>query len=192
MLVDDEGAEDEEDEDPFFFDGSLAPNTHHHPMTLSGGGGSSSLDILSPKPWVSRQDRAKVSPDAALLESLSRRLIECFCTQDWENPLLSLATPNFSAYIDHAEARVRSFDEHVEFHKMLHLAHPEYVYEVDNVSADVDDEKGLASVWALLTVTGYPAHIRRESLTVLSWRRRKGKWRCYKQLGIRGVNWFDS
>jgi hypothetical protein len=191
MLVDDtssstyaSSASDDDEEE------SLGRSTTHN--LPSADSISTSLSILAPKPWVPQQNRAQTSPDAALLESLSRQLINCFCTQDWDNPLLKLATPNFSAYIDHAEARVRSFDEHVEFHKSLHLAHPEYVYEVDNVSADVDDEKGLASVWALLTVTGYPAPIRRESLTVLSWRRRKGKWRCYKQLGIRGVNWFDS
>jgi hypothetical protein len=187
MLVD-----DDDDDENFDFDDEELAHEHHTPNSLPSDSIHSSLDILKPKPWVPQQGSAKASPDAALLESLSRQLIECFCTQDWDNPLLKLATPNFSAYIDHAEARVRSFDEHVEFHKSLHLAHPEYVYEVDNVNADVDDEKGLASVWALLTVTGYPAPIRRESLTVLSWRRRKGKWRCYKQLGIRGVNWFDS
>jgi hypothetical protein len=192
-MDDDTSTSDFSDEDP------VVPTSHHHHSlppsddAIIGCNSSSSLSILAPKPWVPQLDPSKsTSPDAALLENLSRQLINCFCTQDWNNPLLQLATPNFSAYIDHAEARVRSFDEHVEFHKALHAAHPEYVYEVDNVSADVDDGKGLASVWALLTVTGYPAQIRRESLTVLSWRRRKGKWRCYKQLGIRGVNWFDS
>lgn len=161
------------------------------------GAATTSLEILNPAPWVpvsdpEAEEEKAVNPDRELLESLSTQLIQIFCTQDWDNPLLELATPNFTAYIDHVDAKVRTFDEHIAFHQWLHLNHPDYVYEVDNVSADVDDARGLACVWTQLRVTGYPTHIRRESMTVFWWRRRKGKWRCYKQFGIRGVNWFQG
>lgn len=119
-----------------------------------------------------------------MLENLSAAIIRIFCEQDWSNPLLQYALPNFTAYIDYNEIRTRTLEEHINFHKWMHKRNPGYVYEVETVSADVDEGKGLASVWATLRVTGHPLRIQRESVTILWWRRRQGLWRCYKQFGV--------
>lgn len=144
----------------------------------------SSLEILDPEPWVPRDSERSNGDSAAVLEQLSASMIRIFCEQDWSNPLLKYALPNFSAYIDYDEVRSRTFEEHIAFHKWMHKRYPGYVYEVENVLADVDEAKGLASVWATLKVTGHPLKIQRESVTILWWRRKAGQWRCYKQFGV--------
>ncbi|KAK4495156.1 hypothetical protein PRZ48_013483 [Zasmidium cellare] len=144
---------------------------------------SSSLEILNPEPWVPQESNNPNPQSAKILEELSTAMIQIFCEQDWSNPLLKYALPNFSAYIDYDEVRSRTLDEHIAFHKWMHKKYPGYVYEVETVSADVDDVKGLATVWATLRVTGHPWKIQRESVTILWWRRKQGQWRCYKQFG---------
>lgn len=144
----------------------------------------SSLEILDPEPWVPMESKESNSTSATLLEQLSASMVRIFCDQDWSNPLLNHALPNFSAWIDHDEVRSTTLEEHIAFHKWMHNMHPGYVYEVETVSADVDEAKGLASVWATLRVTGHPLKIQRESVTILWWRRKAGQWRCYKQFGV--------
>lgn len=145
---------------------------------------TSSLEILNPEPWVPKKSADSRSQTTMVLEHLSASIIRVFCEQDWSNPLLKHATPKFRAYIDYSELRVETLEEHIAFHKWMHKMNPGYVYEVETVSADVDDEKGLASVWATLKVTGHPLKIQRESVTILWWRRRQGQWLCYKQFGV--------
>lgn len=74
----------------------------------------------------------------------------------------------------------------------MYRDHPGYEYKVSTVSADVDEAKGLASVWATLRVTGHPHKIQRESVTIFWWRRRANHWKVYKQFGVRGVRWFEG
>lgn len=149
-----------------------------------------SFHILAPYAWVPRNARRPQSPTTTMLEQLSRTIIEAFCAQNWTHPLLKHAVPNFHAYIDSMEVRTRSLEQHVEFHKWMHHMNPGYVYDVLHVSADVDEEKGMATTWATLKVTGHPLRIQRESITILFWRRRRGQWQTYKQYGMRGVGWF--
>ena len=49
--------------------------------------------------------------------------------------------------------------------------------EVLRVNADVDEERGKAKVWLLLSA-------RQESVLILSWRKEGGSWRCYRQVGM--------
>jgi len=151
---------------------------------------TTSLDILNPQPWVPRTSKSDSSETEQMLEQLSKGLVEVFCANDWASPLLAYVNPQFQAYIDYSSAQVRSLQEHIDFHKSMHEQYPGYVYEVQAVSADVDEVKGLASTWTTLRVTGHPQKIQRESITVFWWRRKQGMWRVYKQFGVRGVGWF--
>ena len=65
--------------------------------------------------------------------------------------------------------------------------YPDYHAEEMNMSADVDEAHGRATVWMLLRITGHGENVQRESLTIGYWKRRKGQWVAYKQTGLRGV-----
>lgn len=56
---------------------------------------------------------------------------------------------------------------------------PNDVYhgEILRVNADVDEERGKAKVWLFLSA-------RQESVMILSWRKEKESWRCYRQVGM--------
>lgn len=153
---------------------------------------TTSLDILKPEPWVPQKPMNVRGQTAETLEQLTTSFFEIFCNQDFSNPLLEYASPKFQAYFGWNESETRNLEEHIAFHKLMAQKNPGWVYEVLAVSADVDEEKGVASVWATLRVTGHPVKIQRESVTILWWRRRRGVWRAYKQFGIRGVTWFDD
>lgn len=151
---------------------------------------ATSMQILKPGAWVPTKPRPARGETETILEQLSKALIEIFCNRDFSNPLMAHAAPNFQAWLDYNGSQVRSLEEHIAFHKWMCRTNPGYEYDVLAVLADVDEDKGLASVWATLRVTGHPVKIQRESVTRLWWRRKEGRWKCYKQFGLRGVAWF--
>lgn len=52
-----------------------------------------------------------------------------------------------------------------------------YQGEILRVNADVDEERGKAKVWLLLSA-------RQESVLIFSWRKEGESWRCYRLVGI--------
>lgn len=63
--------------------------------------------------------------------------------------------------------------------------------EVITVSANVDEERGRASVWVLFRESDLRSRgLSGENVSVLSWWRERGVWRCWRQSAVRGVSGF--
>lgn len=63
--------------------------------------------------------------------------------------------------------------------------------EVITVSANVDEERGRASVWVLFRESDLRnGGLSGENVSVLSWWRERGVWRCWRQSAVRGVSGF--
>lgn len=96
--------------------------------------------------------------------------------------------PDYAAYLEYAgRPYVRGRSAFMEQHRNFGRAHPNYTFEVDSALADMNEKNGTAMVWLLLKVTGHPMNVKRESVTIVFWKRIAGKWKAYKQTGIRGA-----
>jgi hypothetical protein len=154
-----------------------------------------SLEILNP-PRSSTKRKPENNPTAAHLESLSTLLIQLAAEQDFTHPVWSTHLhPKFTGEFSYAletpdQIPFRDFAGFVAYHRAIREKYPDYYFEVVNVSADVHERNGTASVYILLRVTGYPSRsIERASILVLRWRHCEDSWRCYREGVIRGVQW---
>jgi hypothetical protein len=150
---------------------------------------TSSLDILNPTPSKSIRTPEE-GEKAHHLEALSKLMIERAAAQDFTHPVWRNLSPKFVGEFDyHTEEPVRDFAGFVRHHRTIREKFPDYFFEVVNVSADVHERNGTASVYVLLKVTGYPTSLERASILVLRWRHQEDSWSCYREGVIRGIQW---
>lgn len=64
--------------------------------------------------------------------------------------------------------------------------YPEYDCYPISIIADVDEREGTANVWVIMSVTGHPPTVRKESVTILHWVRGCNGWVMVRSVGIRG------
>ena len=150
------------------------------------------LEILSPKSEIEVSDFVPTkSATAIYLEDLQVHLANCLNRHEWDHvDLKTYVAVNFQAFMQHmSEPIVTTRKAFIERYKNLCRTHPEYSYEVEHVNADVDDARGTAIVWYVLSIWGHPKGVERKSVSVNTWERNKGKWLCVKQTGIRGIGW---
>lgn len=154
---------------------------------------TSSLHILMPDPPVPNQPRRSGrARTRAHLEGLTARLVDHVAKHEWDHEDFELlVAPDYAAYLEYAEHPIsRSLEEYLQNYREFAAANPDYAIDIISISADVNEKKGLASVWMHLRVFGHPTAVWRESVTVVYWKRKLGKWTCYKQNGVRGVGWY--
>ena len=135
---------------------------------------------------------ASKTPTASYVECLCTRVVECISTRSWDDTIFEHFTPGFQAFVEHSDKPlVRSAEEYIDLYKRKAEDNPRYRGEVLNASADVNKEKGKATVWLLIRIHGDPEDVIRESVTIAFVRRRKGKWWFEKQIGMRGIQFGD-
>lgn len=125
------------------------------------------------------------------LEQLNARMVGRVSDHDWTHTdFQDFMDPDYKAYLEYNDIPMsKNRDEYLENFKSFTNAYPDYSIGIHSINADVDDKHGKAKVWLFLRVYGHPKDLVRESVTVVHWRRKKGKWVCYKQNGIRGICW---
>jgi hypothetical protein len=67
---------------------------------------------------------------------------------------------------------------------------PEYRTEVQDISVDVNEATGTASVWILRTCDGLADFMRRENVCHLTWQWEEGDWYCIEYEAIRYFPFF--
>lgn len=136
------------------------------------------------------KEPARKSSNTIFLEKLVARLIGYIAAHDFSNPeLQEYLTDDYTAFLEYIGEHplLEGREAFLEHYRGFAAEHPEYMLEVESVVADVNEKNGTATVWSLLSVTGEPKGLRRQSVTVHWFRRKGGKWRAHKQTGVRGL-----
>lgn len=143
-------------------------------------------------PSSSYDSSAQIST-AAYLEDLSARIIGRIRNQDWSHrDWVEHVGDNFTVYAPAAFLEQLNYpststrEAYIESYKAFIKANPEYDCDPVSIEADVDEREGTAKVWIVMSVTGHPPLVRKESVSILHWVRTKDRWVAVKQVGIRG------
>ncbi|EME40350.1 hypothetical protein DOTSEDRAFT_82939 [Dothistroma septosporum NZE10] len=147
--------------------------------------------------WISDEDAwQRVSgrslKTASRLEKLSTTAVEAINNRSFneakESPLFA---SGFSAKFDDLE-ETASLSEHADYLRSVAEAHPEYSVRVVNVSSNVDEAGGAATVYILMSVSGRPRSIRRQAMSVVRWiRQDNGVWLIASASIMRGMTASD-
>ncbi|KAF2171022.1 hypothetical protein M409DRAFT_18995 [Zasmidium cellare ATCC 36951] len=142
------------------------------------------------------------TPTALHLEQLTLGLYDAYDRRDFDKPLRNFICPTFrnaprsptSTAPDqrmqkHRNATFSStgYDAFVELMNLEYFQ-TDFRMKVTEVSADVDEDAGVARVWKVGRVIGLPEGQERESVTCLEWKRQaNGDWLCVMHFGLSGV-----
>ena len=126
------------------------------------------------------------SPDP---ESLTRELIHIINTRDFRNPITSRMDSAMEYDADWG-LHTRDKESLLQGQENYAAQNPEYHLEIMNASTEVNEGKGRAKVWMLLEVTGIALGVRKESIILMYWRLRGGRWCYYPHKGLRGVGGY--
>lgn len=146
--------------------------------------------LLSQKEPLHSSKIYKKSTNAKLLERLADRLLVHVAEHDFSHPdLYEYIVEDYTAYLEYftEEQLLKGRNTFLSSYQAFVDANPHYSVELESVIADVNEKNGTAAVWMLINVTGHPAGVRRQSVTMQQFKRKGGKWRAYKQSGIRGM-----
>lgn len=145
-----------------------------------------SLQLLSPPSTPA--DSHKKTATTRYLEDLNTRIVNAIDTHDWENPAFDHIAPDFQALMEFSDTPIaRGREEYVGVYKKLVAKHPEYRCKIMNTSANVNENKGEATIWTVVQVFPDPNTVR-EGVTLSNLSRRDGKWWYTRRLGIRGIS----
>ncbi|KAF2169529.1 hypothetical protein M409DRAFT_19942 [Zasmidium cellare ATCC 36951] len=155
---------------------------------------TSSLALLLPpastnennSPSYPTDQKFAQTPATSELETLTRTVIDAINARSYQ-PIHNLVASTYKADLDDI-SRSDSYDQDVTQLWNLSSDNPGYRVEVMEVEADVDERGGYAIVYCLLSVTGRPANIRRQSVSIVEWMRRNGQWQFYKATLMRGLD----
>ena len=126
---------------------------------------------------LSTEDYLKGNSEAICNETLNNR--------NFNSPWLDYLAPDVVA-IHEATAVVQGRERLITNLRELLQTMPDYHADILNTTAIVNERKGTATVYLHLFLSGMPDGIRRESVNVLAWQRRKGEWLLTKHQGMRG------
>ncbi|KAF2163149.1 hypothetical protein M409DRAFT_26594 [Zasmidium cellare ATCC 36951] len=138
----------------------------------------SSLEILRPTPSLrtpTHRPTHSPSKTAHDLETRSIAISRALLLSDPTHPVLKTnLTPDFTSEEPNRSRTCVGID-------------------VITVSANVDEERGRASVWVLFRESDLTSGgLSGENVSVLSWWRERGVWRCWRQTAVRGVSGFTQ
>ncbi|KAK4505190.1 hypothetical protein PRZ48_003153 [Zasmidium cellare] len=147
-----------------------------------------SLDILCPTPSTSDVKPPK-SATALFLEGLHHQIVTTLNARDFDSPILTTyLDPNLTAYMEHTTAPyVTDRTAFLNRYRTMAAEHPNYRFELAEVEASVDEERGKALCFFKLRIWGHPEGVEREGVYVNMWKRKKGNWVCKRQNGVRGM-----
>lgn len=152
-----------------------------------------SLNLLIPTSSApATETAASTSAIARTLEDRTARMINLVTEHNFDHPEWQRwQTDDYCAYLEYSDTPLaKSRDEFLSNYKAFVQRYPSYSLEILTISANVNEKNGMGAVWCHLRVKGHPANVERESVTIVHWKRRQGKWTAYRQNGVRGVAWY--
>lgn len=126
------------------------------------------------------------------LQRLSRKIFELTDSRDYDNPFLQeIFSSDFKAVYHWSPIPIDK-TMHLQILRKAGELHPDYVNEIVDTCAEVDEHNGRGMVWMTLKVAGgsveYKFRVTREMVLRLLWRRnrKKGMWQVVEQTGLSG------
>ncbi|KAM3422040.1 hypothetical protein BST61_g2416 [Cercospora zeina] len=150
---------------------------------------STSTASFTASPSFPSSGTKRPSPAAQELETLSRAVILSINNRSFV-ATKKLVADNYKGDIDELP-KTNSYKAEEDEFRAVAQANPEYHIDVVDVSADVDERLGYAIVFCLLSVKGRPANVRRQSVSVVEWMHRDGRWQYYNASVMRGLDGSD-
>lgn len=148
------------------------------------GGDASSATIFVPIAPATKQ-RVVLSTEDYLERNSEAICNETLNNRNFNSPWLDYLAPDVVA-IHEATSVVQGREQLIHNLRELLQTMPNYHADILNTTVTVDERKGTATVYLHLFLSGMPDGIRRESVNVLAWERRKGEWLLTKHQGMRG------
>ncbi|EME40311.1 hypothetical protein DOTSEDRAFT_82913 [Dothistroma septosporum NZE10] len=110
---------------------------------------------------------------------------------NYENgELYKAVSPTFKAHFENFGHSL-TLNEHGHLLRQTIEQYPAYHVEVNSVSSEVDEAKGIAIVYMETEVTGAPPEVKTSLINEFKWRREQGAWRCWLHHGMKGVSEYD-
>ncbi|PIA97190.1 hypothetical protein CB0940_05552 [Cercospora beticola] len=153
---------------------------------------STSLDILRPAPSPPTP-RSSCESDTRDLERRANKFAEIMTTKNFADPALKqLVVPDFRCQIELAGGRVGVVNSRDAFVNHYRKYKSTSLVNVSNLTAEIDEDTGLAKVMLLLHITDSPQTSPQEAVSVQWWKKDQGAWRCYQQTGMRGGSGYGA
>ncbi|EME49212.1 hypothetical protein DOTSEDRAFT_68091 [Dothistroma septosporum NZE10] len=118
------------------------------------------------------------------LETISCDLVTKICNdKDFQNSAIEFLDEDFTA-INEGNIIHPSRDHFLEAQRQIQLTLPNHLAEVINVTSDINEHKCTATVWMTVKSRGFINGVCIETVSQLSWRRKRAGWICYRHDGI--------
>ncbi|KAF2209464.1 hypothetical protein CERZMDRAFT_100258 [Cercospora zeae-maydis SCOH1-5] len=153
---------------------------------------STSLDILrpAPSPPTGRSPRESETRD---LERRANQFAEIMTTKDFADPAVKqLLAPDFRCQIELPGGRISMVNSRDAFVNHYSKYKTTLLESVSNVTAEIDENTGLAKVMLLLLLSDPPRAIFQEAVMVQWWKKDRDTWKCYQQNGMRGGSVYGA
>lgn len=151
---------------------------------MAGNNESNSSNNYVPIAPATKETKALSTED--ILKQCSEALCnEILNNRNFENPWINYLSPDVvtiheTTPVAHGRAQL------VEGLRKYVALMPDYRAEILSSTAVINEKKGTATVYLHLLLSGMPDGIRRESVNVLTWKRRSGEWQITEHSGMRG------
>lgn len=138
-------------------------------------------------------DTSPKETTSAQIERLSTTWVNTLNNRDFSftspeaQDLIAHLAPDFRARIDTDPSNPfhLSLDEQIVKWRERAEQHPDVYFKIVLISSDVDEAKGVASVYLNMEVSGI-GEVMLSAMNELRWRREDERWLCYYVIGMRG------
>lgn len=121
---------------------------------------------------------------AERLKNFSRAFIhEVINKRNLSSPLFEQMDENYVASMDNIAA-AKGVIEWKQVLAHLFKIFPNFLVEITYGTAEVDETGGKATVWLTMKQGGLPGGVAKETICQVTWKRRRGGWRCQSYTGL--------
>ena len=118
------------------------------------------------------------------LESISCDFVTKICNdKDFQTSAIDFLDEDFTA-INENNIIHSSRDHFLQAQSQISATLPDHWAEVISVTSHIDEQKRSAVVWLTVKSGGFPNGVCIETVSQLSWKRKKHGWVCYRHNGI--------
>lgn len=128
------------------------------------------------------------------IKSLSKRLIQAINNRTWRETAELLMLPSFSGYhdMDDNPWSVNNREAINNYMEDFLTEHPDFYTEILDMSVELDEKRGTASVWVLRSDINLTDKPRSETYMELAWVRKGEDWYCCGYQGVKSFPFYAS
>ena len=128
------------------------------------------------------------------LRDLSTRLVHSMNTRTFTAVATELLLPEYTGFhdMDQTPWRVSNREAIITQMNDFLAANPEFHTEILDLTVDVDEKRGRASVWIRRTDTGLSEGWKKETIMEFGWVEKDGRWWCGGYKGVRSFPFYGG